>query len=70
MKKRILIIVIAMATILVLLIPTKLGPVIDKYNPLYKTKEYYTIVNSIGQHLGDDWYEYEFIAYDEKGRKQ
>ena len=49
---------------------TKLGPVIDKYNPFYKTKEYYTVVNTIGQHVGDEWYEYEFIAFDERGKEQ
>ncbi|WP_440898705.1 YxeA family protein [Bacillus cereus] len=60
----------AALAMIILLLPTKIGPVIDKYNPFYKTKEYYTIVNGIGQHIGDDWYEYEFVAYDEKGRQQ
>lgn len=69
-KKRVIATVIIMVVAIILLLPTKLGPVIDKYNPFYKTREYYTIVNSIGQHVGNDWYEYEFIAYDEKGRKQ
>ena len=62
--------IIAMIVIVVMLLPTKLGPVIDKYNPFYKTKEYYTVVNTIGQHIGDEWYEYEFIAFDERGREQ
>ncbi|MEH7457426.1 YxeA family protein [Bacillus sp. JJ1127] len=70
MKKRIIFTVIAMVAVVVLLLPTKLGPVIDKYNPFYKAKEYYTVVNSIGQHIGDGRYEYEFVAYDEKGREQ
>ncbi|PEB55520.1 ferrichrome ABC transporter permease [Bacillus pseudomycoides] len=70
MKKRIIFTAIVMVAVVVLLLPTKLGPVIDKYNPFYKTKEYYTIVNGIGQHIGDGWYEYEFVAYDEKGREQ
>ncbi|KYG36763.1 YxeA family protein [Bacillus gaemokensis] len=70
MKKRIIFTGVALVAIIVLLLPTKLGPVIDKYNPFYKTKEYYTIVNGIGQHVGDDWYEYEFVAYDDKGRAQ
>lgn len=69
-KKRVIATVIAAVVVIILLLPTKLGPVIDKYNPFYKTKEYYTIVNGIGQHVGNDWYEYEFVAYDEKGRKQ
>ncbi len=69
-KKRVIITGMAALAMIILLLPTKLGPVIDKYNPFYKTKEYYTIVNGIGQHIGDDWYEYEFVAYDEKGRKQ
>ncbi|MBY0596452.1 YxeA family protein [Bacillus bingmayongensis] len=69
-KKRVIITGIATVAATILLLPTKLGPVIDKYNPFYKTKEYYTIVNGIGQHVGDDWYEYEFVAYDEKGREQ
>ena len=56
--------------VIVVMLPTKLGPVIDKYNPFYKTKEYYTVVNTIGQHIGDEWYEYEFIAFDERGREQ
>ncbi|WP_277926632.1 MULTISPECIES: YxeA family protein [unclassified Bacillus cereus group] len=70
LKKKIIITIIAMAALLILLSPTRLGPVIDKYNPFYKTKEYYTVVNDIGQHIGDGWYEYEFVAYDEKGRKK
>ncbi|MDR4986741.1 ferrichrome ABC transporter permease [Bacillus cereus] len=70
MKKKMITTVIAIAVIGVVLLPTKLGPVIDKYNPLYKTKEYYTIVNTIGQHVGDEWYEYEFIAFDERGKEQ
>lgn len=69
-KKRVIATVIVIVVAIILLLPTKFGPVIDKYNPFYKTREYYTIVNGIGQHIGDDWYEYEFIAYDEKGRKQ
>lgn len=69
-KKRVIITGMAALAMILLLLPTKLGPVIDKYNPFYKTKEYYTIVNGIGQHIGDDWYEYEFVAYDEKGRQQ
>lgn len=69
-KKRVIITGIAIVAAIVLLLPTQFGPVIDKYNPFYKTKEYYTVVNSIGQHIGDDWYEYEFVAYDEKGREQ
>ena len=27
-------------------------------------------MNTIGQHIGDEWYEYEFIAFDERGREQ
>ncbi len=69
-KKKMITTIIAMLVIVVMLLPTKLGPVIDKYNPLYKTKEYYTVVNTIGQHVGDEWYEYEFIAFDERGREQ
>ena len=69
-KKRVIITGMAALAMIILLLPTKLGPVIDKYNPFYKTKEYYTIVNGIGQHIGNDWYEYEFVAYDEKGRQQ
>ena len=69
-KKRVIITGMAALAMIILLLPTKIGPVIDKYNPFYKTKEYYTIVNGIGQHIGDDWYEYEFVAYDEKGRQQ
>ncbi|PEY33636.1 ferrichrome ABC transporter permease [Bacillus cereus] len=69
-KKRVIVTGVAALAMIILLLPTKLGPVIDKYNPFYKTKEYYTIVNDIGQHVGDDWYEYEFVAYDEKGRQQ
>ncbi|EOP62087.1 ferrichrome ABC transporter permease [Bacillus cereus] len=70
MKKKMITTIIAMIVIVVMLLPTKLGPVIDKYNPLYKTKEYYTVVNTIGQHIGDEWYEYEFIAFDERGKEQ
>ncbi len=70
MKKKMITTIIAILVIVVMLLPTKLGPVIDKYNPLYKTKEYYTVVNTIGQHVGDEWYEYEFIAFDERGREQ
>ncbi|MGG5796012.1 YxeA family protein [Bacillus nitratireducens] len=70
MKKKMITTIIAMIVIVVMLLPTKLGPVIDKYNPLYTTKEYYTIVDAIGQHVGDEWYEYEFIAFDERGREQ
>ncbi|WP_242296768.1 MULTISPECIES: YxeA family protein [unclassified Bacillus cereus group] len=70
MKKKMITTIIAMIVIVIMLLPTKLGPVIDKYNPLYKTKEYYTVVNTIGQHIGDEWYEYEFIAFDERGREQ
>ena len=46
MKKIMIATIIAMIVIVVMLLPTKLGPVIDKYNPLYKTKEYYTVVNT------------------------
>ncbi|AAT62118.1 TPA: YxeA family protein [Bacillus cereus] len=70
MKKKMITTIIAMLVIVVMLLPTKLGPVIDKYNPFYKTKEYYTVVNTIGQHVGDEWYEYEFIAFDERGKEQ
>lgn len=70
MKKRVIITGIALVAVIILLLPTKLGPVIDKYNPFCKTKGYYTIVNDVGQHIGDEWYEYEFVAYDEKGRAQ
>ncbi len=69
-KKRVIITGITMVAAIILLLPTKFGPVIDKYNPFYKTKEYYTSVNDVGQHIGDEWYEYEFVAYDEKGRAQ
>ncbi|WP_459503374.1 YxeA family protein [Bacillus sp. C1] len=69
-KKRVITIGIVIVTAILLLLPTQFGPVIDKYNPFYKTKEYYTVVNSMGQHIGDDWYEYEFVAYDEKGREK
>ncbi|HDR7793634.1 TPA: YxeA family protein [Bacillus luti] len=70
MKKKMITTVIAIAVMVVVLMPTTLGPFIDKYNPLYKTKEYYTIVNTIGQPVGDEWYEYEFIAFDERGKEQ
>lgn len=70
MKKKMITTIIAMVVIVIMLLPTKLGPVIDKYNPLYKTKEYYTVVNTIGQPIGDEWYEYELIAFDERGKEQ
>ncbi len=69
MKKKMITTIIAMIVIVIMLLPTKLGPVIDKYNPFYKTKEYYTVVNTIGQHIGDEWYEYEFIAFDETWKR-
>lgn len=69
-KKRVLFTAIVITAVIVLLLPTKFGPVIDKYNPFYGTKEYYTIVKDIGQHIGDDWYEYEFVGYDEKGKER
>ncbi|WP_369901441.1 YxeA family protein [Bacillus manliponensis] len=69
-RKRLLTIVIVVSGIIVLLLPTKLGPYIDKYNPFYKTKSYYTLVNDVGYHVGDGWYEYEFVAYDEEGREK
>ncbi|CAM4299261.1 ferrichrome ABC transporter permease [Bacillus manliponensis] len=69
-RKRLLTIVIVVSGIIVLLLPTELGPYIDKYNPFYKTKSYYTLVNDVGYHVGDGWYEYEFVAYDEEGREK
>ena len=69
-RKRVFLGVLASIAIVVLLLPTKLGPVIDRYNPFYQTKAYYTVVKGIGQHIGDGWYEYEFIGYDEDGREQ
>ncbi|MDR4174338.1 ferrichrome ABC transporter permease, partial [Bacillus nitratireducens] len=69
-KKKINTSIIAMIVIVVMLLPTNIGPIIEKYNTLYKTKEYYTVVNTIGQHIGDELYEYEFIAFVERGKEQ
>ncbi|MEJ9256052.1 YxeA family protein [Bacillus wiedmannii] len=53
------------------------GATVDKFNPLVKKDDYYTVVKSDGKHLGKDpirenseSYEYNLKGYNKDGKEQ